>query len=307
MISSNFKSRKLNMFRIVKRIAKRSSFIVNTYALVGKLQRRIALATFEIKDIYDSYLSKSTKSQKTPYGFNLVGSKSMHHIAMQRGEFEPEETELFMELFNQSEVFVDVGANIGFYSCLARSMNKHVVVVEPLPKNLSLIYENFRSNAWEDVEIFPVGLSERSGIATLYGASSTGASLIGSWAGASKAFQRTIPLLTLDILIGDRFKGKKIFIKIDVEGAEYSVLIGAHNTLKLDPKPTWVLEICMAEYHPDGMNPDFQNVFDLFWKNGYEVRTANRENKLIKREDVARWVETRICDSGTINYKFYPR
>jgi len=269
-------------------------------------RRRVALAKFEMKDIYDSYISSATKAKMTPYGFKLLGSTSMHHVAMQRGEFEPEETELFSGLFRQSDVFVDVGSNIGFYSLLARSMGKHVVAVEPLPKNLSFIYENFRSNAWEDIEIFPVGLSEHPGIATLYGASSTGASLIGSWAGASQAFQRTIPLLTLDILVGERFKGKKIFIKIDVEGMEYPVLLGALNTLKWDPKPTWVLEICMTEYHPDGMNPDFKNTFDLFWKNGYEVRTANKENRLIKPEDVARWIETRICDSGTINYKFAP-
>jgi hypothetical protein len=49
------------------------------------LRKRIAFAKFDLKDVYNSYLSKSTEPQLTPYGFKLAGSKSMHHIAMQRG------------------------------------------------------------------------------------------------------------------------------------------------------------------------------------------------------------------------------
>jgi FkbM family methyltransferase len=225
---------------------------------------------------------------------------------MQEGTFEPEETALFTEQFHHTDLFVDVGANIGFYTCLARSLGKHVVAVEPLPKNQEYLFANLVANDWKDVEVFPVGLSEQPGLATLYGASSTGASLVSNWAGASNFFQRTIPLSTLDVLFGNRFAGKKIFIKIDVEGAEYSVLLGATNVMQMQPKPIWVLEVCLNEYHPNGMNPHYQDVFNLFWRYGYEARTADRHNKLIQPVDVARWVECGHCDSGTINYKFLP-
>ena len=107
-------------------------------------------------------------------------------------------------------------------------------------------------------------------------------------------------------MIGNRFSGKEIFIKIDVEGAEYSVLVGAAVVMKMNPKPTWVIEICLNEFHPDGMNPDFQKTFELFWLHGYEVFTADRNSKIIKPEDVARWVECGECDSGTTNYRFVP-
>ena len=292
------------MNKRLKQTIKRSSLLVKVYSIFKKI---ITFSKFEMIDIYDSYLSKPTKTRISPYGFKLTGSKSMHHIAMQRGEFEPEETALFMEQFKHADIFVDVGANIGFYSCLAKSVGKHIVAVEPLPRNLDSLLSNLRANAWDDVEVFPVGLSDKSGLATLYGASSTGASLIGSWAGASRLFQRIIPLSTLDILLGQRFNGKKIFIKIDVEGVEYSVLCGALATMQLNPKPTWVIEICLNEYHPDGMNPDFQNIFNLFWRHGYEVHTADKRNELIRPEDVARWIKSGRSDSGTINYKFIPQ
>lgn len=272
--------------------------------LVEALQTMRHFFKYELKDIRDSYFSKASKPLITPYGFKLIGSNSIHHHAMQEGTFEPEEVALFKEQFFQADIFVDVGSNIGFYACLARSAGRHVVAVEPLPKNLEYLSTNLLANGWKDVEVFPVGLSESPGLATLYGASSTGASLIGNWAGASAFFHRTIPISTLDILLGNRFVGKKIFIKIDVEGVEYSVLLGGEGVMQMQPKPTWVLEVCLNQFHPKGVNPDFKDVFDLFWRHGYEARTADKNNKLIQPSDVERWVSLGICDSGTINYKF---
>ena len=271
-----------------------------------KLYRPIVSASRWLSDVRSAFLSRSTKQKMTPYGFKLIGSNSIHHLNMQEGIFEPEEVLLFQDLFKYADVFVDVGANIGFYSCLARHAGAYVIAVEPLQKNLKYLYANLLENDWNEVEVFPVGLAEHPGVATLFGGSSTGASLIGSWAGASQMFRQNISLSTLDILLGDRFSGKNIFIKIDVEGAEYSTLLGAVNVMGMQPKPTWVVEICLNEYHPEGMNPDFQDIFNLFWQFGYEARTADKNDKLIQNVDVERWVKCGRCDSGTINYKFAP-
>lgn len=278
--------------------------LLKSVPALRKLRRALVLGKFELKDIYDSYFSRGISPRATPYGFSLVGSNSIHHRAMQQGTFEREETALFSEIFGESDVFVDVGANVGFFSCLARSKGLHVVAVEPLEKNLSYLYRNLAANHWHDVEVFPVGLSATPGIATLYGASSTGASLIATWAGASRVFQRTIALSTMDILLADRFEGKRLFVKIDVEGAEYSVLSGARKVLAASPSPVWVIEICLHEYHPQGFNPDFQRIFELFWEHGYEARTADARSAIVSSEDVRRWVQSGRADSGTINYRF---
>lgn len=279
------------------------SFAKSVPAIMS-LRKALLKTKFQLTDIRDSYLSRSLAPKATPYGFSLVGSTSIHHRAMQLGEFEPEETALFSQLFKETDVFVDVGANVGFYACLARSKGLHVVAVEPMAKNLAHLYQNLRANDWEDVEVFPVGLSDRSGIATLFGASSTGASLISTWAGSSPAFHRTIALSTLDILLGDRFSDQRLCIKIDVEGAEYSALLGAVNTIGMSPRPIWLIEICLSEYHPDGLNPWFAATFELFLGLGYEARTADSRDMLVTREDVSRWVREGRAQSGTINYIF---
>jgi FkbM family methyltransferase len=296
-ILSQINGREGGMYKKLKQHLKK-------YPLVMKVHRSLYRVKLWMRDVSSAYLSKSTKMRMTPLGFKLIGSNSIHHVAMQEGTFEPEETILFKEHFQGADVFVDVGANIGFYTCLARLADKHVIAVEPLPKNLEYLYANILGNDWNDVEVFPVGLSNSPGLATLYGGSSTGASLIGNWAGASQLFRRIISVSTLDILLGVRLAGKKILIKIDVEGAEYPVLLGATNVMRMQPKPTWVVEICLNEFHPDGMNPNFQDTFNLFWQYGYEARTADKSNQLIQRADVDRWVKNGRCDSGAINYKF---
>lgn len=291
------------MFNQLKTYLKRFPSVVSAYELVPRF---IYNSRNVIRDIRDTYLRSPIKSIDTPYGFRLKGSSEMHHRNMQSGVFEEEETALMRQHMSQSDIFVDVGANIGFYSCFARSMGKHVISIEPLSRNLSNLYDNLIDNNWTDVEVFPVGLSDKPGLAVLYGASSTGASLISKWAGASPRFNRIIALSTLDTVLSNRFEGKRLFIKIDVEGMEYPVLLGANRTLTMTPKPTWLLEICLNEFYPAGANPNYLATFELFWRNGYEVRTADRHRRLIQHTDVQRWAEEQNSDSGVINYIFIP-
>jgi FkbM family methyltransferase len=291
------------MFNQLKSYLKRYPSIVALYESAYRLKNN---AKYELRDIRDSYLRSSRKTVDTPYGFKLRGSSSIHHVSMQKGTFEEEETAIMRQHISQSDVLVDVGANIGFYSCLARSLGKQVIAIEPLSINLNHLYSNLIDNNWKDVEVFPVGLSDHPGLAVLYGASSTGASLISHWAGASKRFRRVVSLSTLDILLGDRFAGKKLFIKIDVEGFEHPVLMGALKTMEMTPRPTWLIEICLNEFHPSGLNPHYAATFEMFWQHGYEIRTADRQNRLIQGEDIKRWIQKGRCDAGVINYIFTP-
>ena len=98
--------------------------------------------------------------------------------------------------------------------------------------------------------------------------------------------------------------GERLLIKIDVEGFERAVLDGAAATLNRIPRPMWLIEICLTEHHPEGINPDCTAVFNIFWRAGYECRTADSERRLVTERDVARWVQCRTRDFGGINYLF---
>ena len=79
--------------------------------------------------------------KKTPYGFLMAGPASM-----QDGSYEVDETKNIIACLKEAEVFIDIGANVGYFTCIARSMNVKVIAVEPLWHNLQYIYHNLNIN-----------------------------------------------------------------------------------------------------------------------------------------------------------------
>jgi hypothetical protein len=130
--------------------------------------------------------------------------------------------------------------------------------------------------------------------------------MIPGWAGEYRRFQKIIPLTTMDILLGNRYPGRNLFIKIDVEGVEHALLMGAKSVLARSPRPVWMVEICVKEFFPGGMNPNFEEIFRIFMDNGYEARTAELEPRLVTAEDVSRYIRNGRSDSGVLNYLFTP-
>jgi FkbM family methyltransferase len=220
----------------------------------------------------------------TPYGFKFIGPKEL-----QDGLYEPDETRLIQSYLKKSTVFIDIGANIGYYSCLGRYAGLKVIAIEPLLFNLEYLYANLETNGYYDVEVFPVGLAANTGLATLFGPG-TAASLIQDWSGKSTK-KRIVPLATLDLIIGDRFADEKLLIKIDVEGAECEVLKGADNTLTAFPGSVWIVEIVLSENYPKGLNPNFLQTFEKFWSHGYKAFTIGEDSKLVSRNDVLMWIK----------------
>ena len=226
---------------------------------------------------------------------------------MLKGKFESEELDIINNHLGTADVFVDVGANIGYYSCVALSLGKHAVAVEPQWLNLECLYANLSNNGWNNAEVFPIALSSEPGMLTLYGASSLCASLVKGWAGYTERFKQVIPVNTLDNILGERFQGRKLLIKIDVEGAEFDVLKGALKTLSMEPRPTWYIEVGLSLFHPDGWNPDFANTFELFWQRNYEVRSANKDNQLINKDYIEHLLATRGSSQRVYNFLFIPK
>lgn len=87
-----------------------------------------------------------------------------------------------------------------------------------------------------------------------------------------------------------------------MEGAEYELLKGCTKILSMVPKPIWILEICLAEHHPEGLNPNFSETFSVFRNSGYEAKSMG--GGVIFEEDVERWVNAGATDYGSHNFCF---
>jgi len=237
---------------------------------------------------------------ETPFGFKLAGS-----VPMATGQFESEEIACFLRYLPTVAACIDVGANIGLYACLAASHRKHVIAVEPLASNLRTLLDNLVCNNFLNVEVYPIGLSGTPAIARLYGGG-TGASFLRGWAGTSESWNRIVSLSTLDILTGTRFDGMSLLIKLDVEGSELDVLRGSERTMTMNPKPIWLVEICLNEHFPSGFNENFFETFEMFWRRGYQCKTTCPNARIVEPGDVKRWVRSGSVDFGTHNYLFEP-
>ncbi len=223
----------------------------------------------------------------TPLGFKFFG-----HREMEQGIFEPDETKLVTELLDKVDQFINIGANIGYYACLARQKKVYSIIFEPMPSNLILLQKNLLANGFKDgFEIFPMALSNRTGLLEMYG-SGTGASLIKGWDNTPDYYVTLVPVSTVDTVIGSRCSNKQSFVLIDVEGAEKLVLEGAKSLLKAAIKPVWMIEIATTEHQPAGfkINPDLLDTFNAFWENGYEAWTASNVVRLIEKDELMKIV-----------------
>lgn len=219
----------------------------------------------------------------TPHGFRLYGSR-----AMQNGCFEPLETRHVNEILLHCDAFINIGANVGYYCCHAIQKGIPAYAFEPIDLNIRHLLANIRTNGWSDkVEVYPVALGSGISILEIFGAG-TGASLIKGWANTPETDVVLAPVLTLDSVLGKRLVGKKCFIMVDIEGAEEFMLAGASEFLAADPKPVWMIEICVDQHQPDGttINPNLVRTFGHFWDNGYEAWTAEDKPRRVYPKEV---------------------
>ena len=144
----------------------------------------------------------------------------------------------------KGDVVLDVGAHYGFYSLLASCLvgvKGCVLAFEPHLHNYRRLAANLRLNGIKNVKAFNLALGEFNGRAKLYTDGESGAYSTFFKRGARYQKVRMVRLDTVATQMGLE---KLDLIKIDIEGAELSVLEGARETIqKFKPKLT------IAGYH----------------------------------------------------------
>jgi hypothetical protein len=80
---------------------------------------------------------------QTPMGFRFSGNPQM-----EKGVFEQNELRIIGTLLQDSEIFINIGANTGYYCCLALGTGKYTIAFEPIESNLQCLYKNITANNW---------------------------------------------------------------------------------------------------------------------------------------------------------------
>ena len=178
----------------------------------------------------------------------IHGSQDLHVSATlrQQGIWEPYESSLVLKLLQPGDVFVDVGANIGYFSLLAASRvgaRGKVFAFEPDPENFELLQASAAHNEQQDIiHATLAGLAESDGEARLYlSEDNLGDHQI--FAVDDSRRSRSISLLNGARYLEDKLQGVDL-LKIDTQGSEYGVVAGLMPLLQALPKaPRIIIEL----------------------------------------------------------------
>lgn len=138
----------------------------------------------------------------------------------------------------EGEVFVDVGAYLGYYSLMLHNNFRRVFAFEPSPANLKLLRQNvYRSRAW-NINCIGMAVSDRDGSSILHLSSN---SLSWNSLTFSPALPHSIRVETCTLSTFFKDEPQIDVVKVDVEGAEWMVLKGAEMILQRIK--SWVVEL----------------------------------------------------------------
>jgi FkbM family methyltransferase len=168
-----------------------------------------------------------------------------------------------------STICVDVGANLGYFTILMSRLvgeNGQVIAFEPMPDTYEILCKNVKLNQLTNIKTIRGAVSNESGSVQLFTEPSAKLSKTASMVGyrLEGVPQATeVPALRLDDYYAQE-KRLPDLIKMDVEGAEGSVLKGARQTIARG-RPLLLVEI-----HAWG-SPESQQVLDLLTELGYDA------------------------------------
>lgn len=155
--------------------------------------------------------------------------------SLMNGTYEVLELELLEQLLRPGMTVVDVGANVGIHSSIAAraiAPSGTVYSFEPVPENFQILVANLARNAITNVVVEQLAVGSEVGDSTIYLEDrSIGTHSLLRRESSTLAKSLSVSVTTLDTYFNDKLPDVVHLLKIDVEGFEPNVLMGARGLL----------------------------------------------------------------------------
>ncbi len=211
-------------------------------------------------------------------------------VILERGVWEPGTTKVIRDLLKPGDVFIDVGANIGWFTLIASRAvgdDGRVIAFEPAPGSHAIMQDNIRRNACQNVTLEQKALSDTRGTLQLHlhktngGAHSTALS-------EERAESIDVDALPLDEYWKET-GGEIALVKIDTEGAEGFILEGMRSILENQQRMAVIIEYHPLLFRKAGFDP--AAVLNGFADLGYEIQAIVEPSGELVPIDKSRFAE----------------
>jgi FkbM family methyltransferase len=176
------------------------------------------------------------------------------------------------------ELLIDIGANIGMYSCILLRNHSvpRAILFEPDQRNLIRLRANLLMNGLLDLcEVHEAAVGDAAGTRRLLpGEIDGGFSRIAD-GGEDAGSGYEVPITTLDDAL--QFSHRRLAIKIDVEDYEYNVLSGMKRTLRDN---RCIIQVETFKY--------LDRVRSLLSAEGYQIQADFSPNFVFSNADLGR-------------------
>lgn len=204
------------------------------------------------------------------YKNNWYFPPNVAHITggkMAKGTYEPTIKDLIKKNLKEGNTFLDLGANVGYFSRFASGIvgeSGHVYAFEPEHSNYHALCDN--TVHLKNITQFNFAVSNELRLLNFFASSHASSHSIFNTSKNLNGSQFSVPSLTLDFFWMTYLEKREInLIKIDVEGAELLVLQGMEKMLSENKVGAIILE-----FHPEiilSAGGNYQSLYSTLEKN----------------------------------------
>ena len=172
-------------------------------------------------------------------------------------------------LLSTNDVVFDVGANIGTVANWFSERTAIVHAFEPHPDNIEIITRQNKLRRTKNISLYPYALGREEATMQLYVKGFHGHHSLGDAANSPTVNKMDVDVKTIDGFCDEQGLTRIDFLKIDVEGFEEDVLIGAAKML--DSQGIGVVLFEIREVILTSVGRSTASVFAPLLSNGYSV------------------------------------
>jgi FkbM family methyltransferase len=192
-----------------------------------------------------------------PFGSRWIARNDATGRMILRGHFENAESRFMEEFLKPGMVVLDIGAHHGYYSLLASQKvgpTGKVIAFEPSLRERRNLLQHLRMNACTNVQVEETALGDADGNAEFFVVKGreTGCNSLRPPDVRQPTQAIRVRVARLDDFVRQQNLARVDFVKMDVEGAELSVLKGGVGFLDRRPRPVIFCEVQDLRTRPWG-------------------------------------------------------